>query len=247
MHSRINREVFLSSYSSSPSLAFLFVILGLFLGISPAIDAAPSVKKIAVHTVPYAKTPSAETHLLTKDADNGIVSFFDIQNRLTQERYSYETKDQCTIRIILAKPRVHFINCPCPRGAKLEGLDSLGQPQWSYEIRGERKVRQEEVFGVSREGIVLSGLKVINPETGKVVLKPPTKSSFKPRVTVTSSILYIPSSETFYFYDAEVSLFSKKGGLFLDSSSLSKRRKAVLVKVGSTGPCFGRSHGLEQG
>ncbi len=231
MHNRINREVFLSSYPSSKSLTILFIFFGLFLGVSPAIHAAPSVKKITVHTVSYAKGTSAESHRLTKDADNGIVSFFDAQNRLVQERYSYKTKDQCNVRIILAKPRVHLINCPRPRGARLEGLDSLGQPQWSYEIRGAKKVRQEEVFGGSREGIVLSGLKVIDPETGKVILKPPVKSSFKPRLTVTRSILYVPSSKTFYYYDAEVSLFSKKGGLFRIRPPYHYQKKENLLSL----------------
>lgn len=235
MFDRINREVFLSSYLSSKSLTFLCIFLGLLFGVSPTIDAAPSVKRIAVHTVPYAKVPSVESQRITKDADNGIVSFFDAQNRLVQERYSYKTKDQCTVRIILAKPRVHLINCPRPGGARLERLDSLGQPQWSYEIRGEKKVFQEEVFGGSREAIVLDGLKVIDPETGKIILKPPAKSSFKPRLTVTSSILYIPSSKTFYYYDAEVSLFSKKGGLFRIQPPYQKEEKLLSLKWGLLG------------
>jgi hypothetical protein len=232
-----NRDVFLSSYPSSQSLVFFFVFFGFFLGCGSAMDAAPSVKRIAVHTVPYAKTSSS--HLLTKDADNGIVSFFDAQNRLVQERYSYKTKDQCNVRIILAKPRVQLISCPRPRprprGAWLEGLDSLGQSQWSYEIRGEKKVSQEEVFGGSREAIVLSELKVIDPETGKVILKSSAKSSFKPRLTVTRSILYIPSSKTFYYYDAEVSLFSKKGGLFRIRPPYETEEKLFSLKWGPLG------------
>lgn len=235
MYSRINRDIFLSSYPSSKSLIFLFVFFGLFSGFSPSVAAAPSVKKIAVHTVPYAEASSDVSHRLTKDADNGIVSFFDSQSRLVQERYSYKTKDQCTVRIILAKPRVHLINCPRPRGARLERLDSLGQPQWSYEIRGEKKVRQEEVFGGSREAIVLGGLKVLDSETGNIILKPPAKSSFTPRLTVTSSVLYIPSSKTFYYYNAEVSLFSKKGGLFRVRPPYQTEEKLLSLKWGLLG------------
>jgi hypothetical protein len=234
MCNRINRKVFLRSHPSSRSLTFFFIFLG-FLGSSPAIDAAPSVKKIAAHTVPYAKAPSAESHRLTKDASNGIVSFFDAQNRLVQERYSYKTKDQCNLRVILPNPRVQLIDCPRPQGARLEGFDSLGQPQWSYEIRGEKKVVQEEVFGGSREGIVLSGLKVIDPEIGKVILKPPAKSAFQPRLTVTRSILYIPSSETFYYYDAEVSLFRKKGGMFRIRPPYQTEEKLLSLKWGLLG------------
>ena len=228
-----NRDVFLMSYPSGQSLVFLFIFFGSFLGCGSAIDAAPSVKRITVHTVPYAKTSSS--HLLTKDADNGIVSFFDAQNRLVQEQFSYKTKNQCNVRIILARPRVQLISCPRPRGAWLERLDSFGHPKWSYEIRGEKKVSQEEVFGGSREAIVLSELKVIDPETGKVILKPPVKSSFKPRLTITRSILYIPSSKTFYYYDAEVSLFSKKGGLFWIRPPYQKEEKLLSLKWGLLG------------
>jgi len=235
MCNRINRDVFLSSYSSNRSLVLIFVFFGLLAGGRPALGAVPSVKKITIHTVPYAKIPSTELHRLTKDADNGIVSFLDDQNQLVQERYSYKTKDQCNVGIILAKPRVHLINCPRPRGARLERLDSLRQPQWSYEIRGEKKVLQEEVFGGTREAIVLDGLKVIDPEFGKVILNPPAKSSFKPRLTVTRSILYIPSSETFYYYDAEVSLFSKKGGLFRIRPPYQKEENLLSLKWGLLG------------
>jgi hypothetical protein len=232
MHDRISRGVFLNSYPSSESLVFLFVF---FLGFSPSIGAAPSVKKIAVHAVPYVEASSAGLHQLVKDADNGIVSFFDAQNRLVQERYSYRTKDQCNVRIILPKPRVHLINCPRPQGARLERLNSLGQPQWSYEIRGEKKVRQEEVFGGSRDAIVLGRLKVIDSETGKIILKPPAKSSFKPRLTVTSSILYIPSGKAFYYYNAEVSLLSKKGGLFRIRPPYQTEEKLLSLKWGLLG------------
>lgn len=235
MHSRIIKDVLLSSYSPGKSLVFLFVFFGLFLGSCPFLDAAPSVKKIEVHTVPYAKTPFAKSHRLTKDADHGIVSFFDVQNNLVLERYSYKTKDQCAVRIILPKPRVHLINCPRPQGARLERLDFLGQPRWSYEIRGEKKVQQEEVFGGSRDAIILDGLKVIDPGTGGIILKPQAKSSFKPRLTVTSSILYIPSSKTFYYYDAEVSLFSKRGGLFRIRPPYQTEEKLLSLKWGLLG------------
>ncbi len=235
MYNRLNSKNFLDTCLSGKSLIFFCVLFGLFHGTSPTSDASPSVKNIGVHAVPYAKSPSAESSPLTKDADNGIVSFFDAQNRLVQEQFSYKTGDQCNVKIILSKPRVHLVECPRPRGARLEGLNSLGQPQWSYEIRGKQKVVQEEVFGGSKEGIVLDGLKVIDPETGKVILEPLAKSSFKPRLTVTRSILYIPSSETFYYYDAEVSLFSKKGGLFRMHPPYQKKEKLLGLKWGLLG------------
>jgi hypothetical protein len=104
----------------------------------------------------------------------------------------------------------------------LAGIDADGGIAWRRPLGfiSGSFVLQEVVLGASPEGIVLSNLGVIAPQTGEALFAAPThpvgsEQRPVPDVSLTGSALFVPGGQLFLHFEADVTLLHRRGGLWL--------------------------------
>ena len=103
----------------------------------------------------------------------------------------------------------------------LIGIDSNGKKSWQRQTvfqSGAHPIDQR-LIGASGDGLVLSALEVWSPDSGKTILPPatrpiPTESRTVPLHTSWGAALYHPVRQTFYLFEANVTLTTRQGGLY---------------------------------
>lgn len=103
----------------------------------------------------------------------------------------------------------------------LIGIDSNGKKSWQRQTvfqSGAHPIDQR-LIGASADGLVLSSLEVWSPNSGKTILPPatrpiPTESRTVPLHTSWGAALYHPVRQTFYLFEANVTLTTRQGGLY---------------------------------
>lgn len=124
----------------------------------------------------------------------------------------------------LFAPRVDERLCSREGGTTeiaLIGIDINGKKSWQRQTvfqSGAHPIDQR-LIGASSDGLVLSSLEVWSPETGKTILpamtRPiPSESRAVPLHTTWGAALYHPVRQTFYVFEANVTLTTRQGGLY---------------------------------
>jgi len=197
-------------------LIFLFLI-----GISGCTESEPTitVEKVEVIEIEFPPEPGKIYPVSRVNRP-----YFDERNQL---KWNNEKKNpricgvalqsECHHEVVSLKPRVDYCCCPydsCTTET-LIGLDDQEEMVWR------RKLGRYEshVIGVSPQTIILNSLEVIDPKTG-TVLEPAITEPDRKRAKYSFSRYSNPTAfrkkaKDFVLFDAEYSLFSIKGGLYL--------------------------------
>jgi hypothetical protein len=211
--------------------AFLFLI-----GMNGCTESGPtiSVEKVEKREIEFPPEPG-------KDYPVSRINhpYFDENNQL---HWNNDKKNPhiCTCMIspvlvryhevILVKPRVDLCGCQNQSlsSSKLIGLDEQERIVWQRElIKG---TSYKRVKGATPQAIVLSTLEVIEPKTGTVLEplitgpKGPPKYGF-----YSAAATFRRKTKDFILFDAEYSLFSTQGGLYLFNP---KQEVKTLIKKG---------------
>lgn len=153
---------------------------------------------------------------------------------------------QAQRRTLMLTPRVDRVRCVVEGRAKastsLVGIDEDGKVAWSRALGfpSGRFTIDEEVIGASPDGVVLSNLTVIAPATGRTILPGPTHEVGAERRPVpdhdlTGAALYLPDRRGFLWFSADVTLLSRKGGLFAIDAATGRKELVLPVSATLTG------------
>jgi len=124
----------------------------------------------------------------------------------------------CRRKVLLLNPRVDLCECSDVSHAskRLIGLDDKEKIIWQRDL----SPSQETPVGTTPQAIVLNTLEVISPKTG-TVLEPAIMKSVGvtnrliPKYRFYTPIAFRVKTKDFLLFEAEVSLFTSKGGLYL--------------------------------
>jgi len=195
-------------------LIFLFLI-----GISGCTESEPAitVEKLEVIEIEFPPEPGKNYPFSRVNRP-----YFDERNQL---QWNNEKKNpricgvasqsECHHEVVLLEPRVDYCSCPSNScGTEvLIGLDDQEEMVWQRELM----CYDEDVIGATPQAIVLSTLEVIDPKTG-MVLEPLITELNNKRAKYhffMGTTAFRKKAKDFVLFDAEYSLFSTKGGLYL--------------------------------
>jgi hypothetical protein len=169
--------------------------------------------------------------------------YFDGQNQLrwndalvadagncTLKRFSEVamTAARCDRRTILLNPRVDECICigKTTKGvgsvAAYLGIDDSSRERWQRIAQLPNGHKGSYLVGANADGLVFDSFEVWSPDTGETV---------HPRITTRhyfDTTSYLPKRNAYLQFNAEVSLFRSKGGLFLQTSD---GRRELLLPV----------------
>jgi hypothetical protein len=195
---------------------FIFLFL---IGISGCAESEPTITVEKVEVIEIEFPPESRTNYQFSRVAR---PYFDEKNQLQWNNdkknpriCGVASQSECHHEVVSLKPRVDYCCCPydsCTTKT-LIGLDDQEEMVW------QRKFGRFEsyVIGAAPQAIVLNTLEAIDPKTG-TVLEPAitepdskrTKYSFSMGTTA-----FRKKAKDFVLFDAEYSLFSTKGGLYL--------------------------------
>jgi len=144
---------------------------------------------------------------------------------------------------LMLSPAVDRLRCAGGKGAKasvlLLGIDGAGKAMWQRPLGfvSGRFTIDERVLGASRDGLVLSNLAVIAPDSGQTLRPAPTHLVDReprpvPDHDLTGAALYLPDLKAFLWFSADVTLLERKGGLFL--IDVASGHKDLVLPVSAT-------------
>jgi hypothetical protein len=140
-------------------------------------------------------------------------------------------------------PRVDRVQCGGVPGAKasaiLLGIDGAGNTSWRRELGfvSGRFTIDEQVLGASHDGLVLSNLAVIAPDSGRTLRPAPFHLvDREPRPVpdhhLAGAALYLADRDAFLCFSANVTLLEREGGLFRIDAATG--RQDLLLPVSAT-------------
>jgi hypothetical protein len=213
-------------------LKWYFIFFSIFfMGLNACSDASVRVEKLEVIEIDFPTVP-------VEDYIRSYVNraYFDERNQLQWNdnpltpslctNSSHNRKLVCRRKVLLLNPRVDLCECSDVSDAskRLIGLDDKEKIIWQRDL----SPSQETPVGTTPQAIVLNTLEVISPKTG-TVLEPAIMKSVRgtnrliqnrwgeliPKYRFYTPIAFRVKTKDFLLFDAEVSLFTSKGGLYL--------------------------------
>ena len=196
-------------------LAFLF-----WIGMNGCIESEPTltVEKLEEREIEFPPEPGKNYPVSRINRP-----YFDEKNQL---QWNNDQKNpricgassqfECRHKVVSLKPRVDY--CCCPNNLctteTLIGLDNQEEMVWQRDL----KRYDEDIIGVSPQTLVLSTLEVIDPKNGTILeplITEPNRKWAKYGFHQPIAAAFRRKTKDFILFDAEYSLFSTQGGLYL--------------------------------